>query len=476
MIRIAIDGPGGSGKSSLAKAVASKLGIIYVDTGALYRTIGLYMLNNGVVPTDREAVVSKLGDFTLQMQFLDGQQVILLDGVDVKDTIRAPEVSMAASHVSAIPEVREYLLNTQRDIAKKHSVIMDGRDIGTVILPNAEIKIFLTASPEARAKRRYEELLARGKQVDYEQVYNEMVERDTNDSTRAVAPCVQAEDAILLDNSDLTAEQTIDKVIEIVTNFQKKNKKTGYQRLHSFLAPFFRFLFNVKVVGKENIPKEGGFVLCSNHIAIRDVLVIAAACPRQINFIAKKELFSIPILSSIITALGAIKLDRGGSDVKALKRSVGIVENGGMVAIFPQGHRYPGVHPASTPRKNGAALITYRAGADVIPVAIKTKKNKYGFFRPVEVIFGKPIDFSSLGFKNGGNDEYKAATDLIFEKIVELGDFSDAPALTSSEDNPVTEQSTADTTSSDTESTTTHKTVIDIDTTLSESKGEGEKE
>ena len=162
MIRIAIDGPGGAGKSSLAKAVAAKLGIIYVDTGALYRTIGLYMLNHGVDPTDREAVVSRLSDFTLKMEFTDGKQVILLDGVDVKDTIRAPEVSMAASHVSAIPEVREYLLNTQRNIAKKHSVIMDGRDIGTVILPNAEIKIFLTASPEARAKRRYDELIAKG--------------------------------------------------------------------------------------------------------------------------------------------------------------------------------------------------------------------------------------------------------------------------------------------------------------------------
>ena len=439
MIRIAIDGPGGAGKSSLAKAVAAKLGIIYVDTGALYRTIGLYMLNHGVEPTDREAVVSRLGDFTLEMRFTDGKQIILLDGVDVKDTIRAPQVSMAASHVSAIPEVREYLLNTQRNIAKKHSVIMDGRDIGTVILPNAEIKIFLTATPEARAKRRYEELLSRGKEVEYQQVYNEMVERDTNDSTRACAPCVQAEDAILLDNSLLTAEETVDKVIEIVTNFQKKTKKTIYQRLHSFLAPFFRFLFNVKVVGKENVPKEGGFVLCANHIAVRDVILIAAACPRQINFIAKKELFSIPLLSGLITTLGAIKLDRGGSDVKALKRSVELVENGGIVAIFPQGHRYPGVHPASTPRKNGAALITNRSGADVIPVAIKTKKNKYGLFRKVEIIFGKPIEHSALGLKEGGNEEYKKATDLIFDKIVELGDFSDIPPLESSENNAAKE-------------------------------------
>ena len=186
MLRIAIDGPGGAGKSSLAKAVAAKLGIIYVDTGALYRTIGLYMVRQGISPKDEDAVVAALPNFTLELKFIDGKQTILLDGNDVGDSIRTPEISMAASAVSAIPAVREYLLNTQRDIAKKNSVIMDGRDIGTVILPNAEVKIFLTASPEARAKRRYEELLQKGQKVSYEQVYNEMVERDTNDSTRAV--------------------------------------------------------------------------------------------------------------------------------------------------------------------------------------------------------------------------------------------------------------------------------------------------
>ena len=215
MIRIAIDGPGGAGKSSVAKAVAKELGIIYVDTGALYRNIGLYMLERGIDPKDTDGVVSALGDFTLELKFTDGKQVILLNGEDKGDAIRTPEVSMAASAVSAIPAVREYLLNMQRDTAKKNSVIMDGRDIGTVILPNAEVKIFLTASPEARAKRRYAELVARGNtDATYEQVYNEMVERDKNDSTRAVAPCVPAEDAIYLDNSDMTLEQTRDAILK----------------------------------------------------------------------------------------------------------------------------------------------------------------------------------------------------------------------------------------------------------------------
>ena len=161
MIRIAIDGPGGAGKSSLAKKVAKKLEIVYVDTGALYRTIGVYMLSLGVDPKNEDDVKSHLGEITLELKFVDGNQVILLNENAVGDEIRTPEASMAASAVSAHGSVREFLLKTQRNIAETNSVIMDGRDIGTVILPYAEVKIFLTASPETRARRRYDELIAR---------------------------------------------------------------------------------------------------------------------------------------------------------------------------------------------------------------------------------------------------------------------------------------------------------------------------
>ena len=425
MLRIAIDGPGGAGKSSLAKAVAKKLEIIYVDTGALYRTVGYYMLNHGIDPTDAPAVANELGKFTLELTYVDGDQVILLDGVNVKDAIRTPEMSMAASHVSAIKEVRDFLLNTQREIAKRNSVIMDGRDIGTVILPNAEVKIFLTASPEARAKRRYEELKAKGKEVSYEQVYTEMVERDKNDSTRDIAPCVPAEDAIMLDNSNLTAEETVDAVINIV-NKAKKKQKTFYMKAHKVLAPLIRFFSGIKTHGKENIPREGGYMLCSNHIAVRDVLLMGATCPRQIKFVAKKELFSIPILSSVIKALGAVKIDRGGNDVGALRKSIELIDGGDIVSIFPQGHRYPKVDPSTTPIKSGAGMVAFRSGCDVIPVFIKTKGNKYGIFKRIEIFYGKPIKNSDLGFTKGGSDEYEAATEKIFDAILALGGYSRA--------------------------------------------------
>lgn len=421
MIRIAVDGPGGAGKSSLAKAVAKRLGIIYVDTGALYRTIGLFMLSNGVDPHDKEAVISRLGDFTLDLSFIGGEQKILLDGKDVGDSIRTQEISLAASAVSAIPEVRDFLLNTQRSIAAKNSVIMDGRDIGTVILPDAEVKIFLTASAEARARRRYDELIARDQDVTYERVYAEMVERDTNDSTRAVAPCVPAKDAILLDNSKLNAKQTVNAVLKIVKKIEKKRACKGYMLLRAIASPFIKFFCRLKIHGKENLPADGGYMICSNHIAIRDVFLIGVGCNKPVKFIAKKELFSIPVLRSVIKSLGAIPIDRGGSDVGAIKSAITSIKHGNAVAIFPQGHRNPGVAPEETEVRNGAGMIAYRSGCNVVPVCISAKDHRYRIFRLVNIIFGKPITNSELGFVNGGNEEYKAATERIFAEIISLG-------------------------------------------------------
>ena len=215
-MKIAIDGPGGAGKSTVAKAVAKKLGIVYVDTGALYRTVGLYVAQKGVDPHNAEAVTALLPEIAIEVRYEEGRQHVYLNGVDHGDRIRTPQMSMYASAVSAIPAVRAFLLETQKDIARKNSVIMDGRDIGTVILPDAEVKIFMTASAECRARRRYDELIAKGQTVSYEDVLREMNERDHQDSNRAVAPAKPAPDAILLDNSDMNVEENAEAVIAIV--------------------------------------------------------------------------------------------------------------------------------------------------------------------------------------------------------------------------------------------------------------------
>lgn len=220
MIRIAIDGPGGAGKSTVARAVAARLGIVYVDTGALYRTVGLFVKQAGISPDDASAVAACLGDITLEIKYLDGTQHVFLNGEDTGDRIRTPEMSTYASKVSAIPAVRAFLLDTQRSIAATTSVIMDGRDIGTVILPNAEVKIFLTASEECRAMRRYKELVGKGQTVTYEEVLADMRERDGRDSSREVAPTAMAEDATLLDNSDMTFEETVEAIVSLAGIFE----------------------------------------------------------------------------------------------------------------------------------------------------------------------------------------------------------------------------------------------------------------
>lgn len=216
MISVAIDGPAGAGKSTIARAAAAQLGFIYVDTGALYRSIGLFVLQKKIDFAQKNDIIALLGQINVNLTFVDGEQRVLLCGEDVSDEIRSPEVSMAASAVSAIPEVRSFLFGLQKDMAKHNNVVMDGRDIGTVVLPDAQVKIFLTASPEVRAKRRCLELEQKGERVSYEDVLADIRQRDYNDTHREIAPLKQAEDAVLVDTSELTLEESVQTLTGLI--------------------------------------------------------------------------------------------------------------------------------------------------------------------------------------------------------------------------------------------------------------------
>ena len=221
-IAIAIDGPAGAGKSTIAKAAAKHLGFIYVDTGAMYRAIGLYTLRKGVDPKETEKVVELLSEIEVSLARDENKnQLVILNGEDVSGLIRTEQVSMAASRVSAIPEVRAFLLNLQRDMAKANDVIMDGRDIGTVVLPDAKVKIFLTASAEIRARRRYDELIAKGEEAVYEDVLADVIERDNNDMNRPIAPLKPAEDSVIVDTSELNLEESIALLIKTIEENSK---------------------------------------------------------------------------------------------------------------------------------------------------------------------------------------------------------------------------------------------------------------
>lgn len=221
---VAVDGPAGAGKSTLARAAAERLGFVYVDTGAIYRTVGLAVKRAGIDRQDASAVAALLPGLSISVRYADGVQHMLLDGEDVSGLIRTPEMSEYASAVSALPAVRAFLMEMQRQMAREHDVIMDGRDIGTVVLPDAGLKVFLTASPEKRAMRRFKELTEKGTAVTYEEVLADMNARDEKDTTRAAAPLRAAEDAVLLDTSDLTLEESVDALEGLIRQRMKEGQ------------------------------------------------------------------------------------------------------------------------------------------------------------------------------------------------------------------------------------------------------------
>lgn len=224
MISIAIDGPSGAGKSTISKAVSNELGFIYVDTGALYRTVGLNAVNKGVNLDNREEIISSLENLKIDLTYVDGVQQVLLAGEPVGERIRTPEISMAASKVSSIPEVRSFLFDTQMKIASQHNIIMDGRDIGTVVLPNATVKIYLTASAEDRAERRYLENKSKGIECDYDSILADMKQRDYNDMHREISPLKKADDAILVQTTGNTLNKSIRVLSETIREeLRKKN-------------------------------------------------------------------------------------------------------------------------------------------------------------------------------------------------------------------------------------------------------------
>ncbi len=216
MINVAIDGPAGAGKSTVARASAKELGFIYVDTGALYRAVGVYCLRKNIETTDIQGVGAVLSEISVELKFLDGVQHVYLNGDDVSTEIRLPEASMAASNVSAIPSVRAFLFDLQRDIAAKNNCIMDGRDIGTVVLPNAQVKIFLTADDEERAMRRYKELQEKGSSVTFQEVLDDLRVRDYNDSHREIAPLKPAEDSVTINTTGYTLDESIKMITDTI--------------------------------------------------------------------------------------------------------------------------------------------------------------------------------------------------------------------------------------------------------------------
>ena len=429
-INCALDGPSGAGKSTVAKAVAKSLGFVYVDTGALYRAIGPYATRQGACTTSAEEVVPLLNDISVELKYNDGTQLVLLNGEDVSAAIRQNEISMAASNVSAIPQVRAFLLELQRDIAKKNDIIMDGRDIGTVILPNADVKIFMTASAEERANRRYKELIEKGQDVTYDEILRDINQRDYNDSHRATAPLKKADDAIELDTSGMS----IDEVVATISNIIKekttmpitsvKNEKCKmtlglalYAIPRYIVMAFLKICFKFIIEGKENIPAGGGWVIAANHRTWFDPVMIAMYIRKPCAYMAKEELFKNKLLAVLLRILQAFPVSRGSSDRTPLDKAVGYVNRGFNLMLFPEGTRSKDGTLGKP--KSGVAYVASISGAPVCPVGISFE-GKLRFRSRITIRFGEPISPDEIRMEKLSAREMHKIRDRIYNAIGDL--------------------------------------------------------
>lgn len=429
-INCALDGPSGAGKSTVAKAVAKSLGFVYVDTGALYRAIGLYATRQDACTTSAEEVVPLLSDINVELKYNDGTQLVMLNGEDVSSAIRQNEISMAASNVSAIPEVRAFLLDLQRDIAKKNDIIMDGRDIGTVILPNADVKVFMTASAEERANRRYKELIEKGQVVTYDEILKDINQRDYNDSHRATAPLKKADDAIELDTSDMSIDEVVAAISDLIKKKTAKPSKPVTFRKFKwtfglFLYAIVRFIvsipihvcFKVKLEGKDNIPHGGGMVIAANHRTWFDPILIGMYIRSLGAYMAKEELFRNKALGLLLRILHGFPVSRGSSDRAPLDKAVDYVNRGFNLVLFPEGTRSKDGTLGKP--KSGVAYVASVSGAPVCPVGISFE-NKLRFRSKITVRFGKPISPDEIKIEKLCAKELHRPRDLIYNAIKEL--------------------------------------------------------
>ena len=458
-INIALDGPSGAGKSTIAKAVAKKLEYVYVDTGALYRSIALYVIEHGVDLNNIDDIKASLKNIDLKLAYIEGSQRVLLCGEDVSDKIRTPEISMGASKVSAIPAVREFLFDLQQNIAKENNIIMDGRDIGTVVLPNADVKIFLTASARERANRRFKELQEKGDKSTYEEVLADIKQRDYNDMHREIAPLKKADDAVEVDTTSLNLDESVEMIYNTIIselkkklnksderNFDDLTEKSREETVSSRELPrinpvdrshrvshlrlfFYNFLrcivlfvyhifYNLKFVGKENIPKGGSHIFASNHRSYADPVLISLAVRVPFSFMAKEELFKQNVFfAALIKALGAFPVTRGKGDTSAIDMSLKCLNKGRNLVIFPEGTRSKDGRVGRG--KTGVALIAAIAQVPVIPVGI-IFEGKLKFRKKIVVKYGKAISPEQLNISDTNPKELKKLKQTIMEEIVDL--------------------------------------------------------
>lgn len=390
---IAIDGPAGAGKSTVSRLVARDLGLGYVDTGATYRLVALEAIRSGVALDDAEQLAT-LASQTMQRTRLAESSRLLFDGSELSDEIRAPHVSEAASLVAAHPKVRSILVAEQRRLVPSRGAVVEGRDIGTVVWPDADLKLYLDASSEVRANRRGAQNVADAA------LSVEVHQRDERDATRTVSAMRPAADAVLLDTSRLSAEEVAARIIEML---KSRRRSPAYVALRVVLWVLLHTVFRLEVRGAENIPKRGGAIIAPNHRSLIDHPTVGVATTRQIWFMAKSELFRNAIAAKLLRSLNSFPVNRGRPDRASLQRCLELLEQGELVGIYPGGTRKPDSRFEDL--EDGFTYIALKSGAPIVPVALSGTESvlprgrKFPRFVKIRILIGEPF---RLGEKHTG--------------------------------------------------------------------------
>ncbi|MEG0491876.1 MAG: (d)CMP kinase [Clostridia bacterium] len=414
---IAIDGPVGAGKSSVAEEVARRLHILHLDTGAMYRAFAWQAQKEGISATDEKALCSLAERVLPEVRYVEEQQHTLIDGTDVTALIRTPEISMMTSTLSKAAGVRRVMVERQQALAKQQSMLLDGRDIGTKVLPNATLKIYLTASAEVRAARRFAELQAKGDPSTLEEVLADVIRRDEQDMTRKIDPLRPAKDAQLLDTSELTQEQVVCDILRRISiklgKMPKPEEKlTIAYRMARVLAHFlFTTVMPVTYHNVENAQLDAPYILIANHSSMIDPLAAGWKCSRyQLRFLGKKELIENPITRWLFKHMRMIPVDRHNMDMSAVRTCLKTLKQGHSLAIFPEGTRYK--QGLMENLESGIAMIALRSGVKILPAYIVGEAR---LFKRMHVYYGQPISLREIAKK----ETNKAACDEVLALITQ---------------------------------------------------------
>lgn len=425
---LAIDGPAGTGKTTSACEAARRLGFTYIDSGALYRAIAFAGVERGIADAGSAELSRLLTDLPVRARLSAERFRVYLGDHEITDDLRSPEVSSLASKIAVREDVRDRVGVWLRELACQGPAVIEGRDIGTAVFPDAELKIFLTASLPERARRRTLELAAKGSALSEQEVARQIAERDDRDSGRAVAPLRQAPDAVVIDTTDIEIEEQVQRILDAWGARVTPRVRWTYAIEQVLIRFGVRLLWGLRVEGLENVPRHGAVILAANHKSYLDPPLIGSVCGREIHYLAKRELFETPIARMWFRSHNAIPIAREGFDRQAIERCLATLHSGGALLVFPEGTRIRrgGLGPA----REGIALLAARGNVPIVPVHLKgtwSGERKLIGGKGIQVRFGRAIRIGPLPAGKAGRERFGEVAEHIMAAIAATGAGEETP-------------------------------------------------